>query len=184
MSRCKHFRPTICPMLNQSTQCIFIVTSSFFDLLSIGNVCGWSFLVIFLMKVYCILPIKDTLPNESTSHCLEEANSMINVQNTCSFLNNSPIFNPKPYVGKLRISAFSPKYHSSIEHTYIVKKILSLVLVYWKGFDLISGSMPCNTAAFYIDDLGVKVCKLLACFPAENCLWAMGTPGHFAGFVK
>ena len=36
------------------------------------------------------------LPNKGAPHSLEEANSIINVQNTRSFLNNCLIFNPKP----------------------------------------------------------------------------------------
>ena len=45
---------------------------------------------------YRILPIKGALPNKGAPHSLDEANSIINVQNTPSFLNNCPIFNPKP----------------------------------------------------------------------------------------
>ncbi len=41
-------------------------------------------------------PIKGALPNKGASHSLEEANSVINDQNTHSFLTNCLIFNPKP----------------------------------------------------------------------------------------
>ena len=42
-----------------------------------------------------ILPIKCALPNKG-ARSLEEANSIINDQNTRSFLTNYPIFNTKP----------------------------------------------------------------------------------------
>ena len=45
---------------------------------------------------YRILPIKGALPNKGAPHSLKEANFTILIQNTCSFLNNCPIFNPKP----------------------------------------------------------------------------------------
>ncbi len=45
---------------------------------------------------YRILSTKSATPNKGALHSLEEANSIINVQNTHSFLNNCPIFNPKP----------------------------------------------------------------------------------------
>ena len=45
---------------------------------------------------YRILPIKGASPNKGALHSLEEAKSIISVQNRHSFLNNCPIFNPKP----------------------------------------------------------------------------------------
>ncbi len=45
---------------------------------------------------YRILPIKGASPNKGAPHSLGEAKSIINVQNTHSFLNNCPILNPKP----------------------------------------------------------------------------------------
>ncbi len=50
----------------------------------------------FKVYSYRILPIKGALPNKGAPYSLGEANSIIKVQNTCSFLNNCPIFNPKP----------------------------------------------------------------------------------------
>ena len=55
---------------------------------------------------YRILPIKGALPNKGAPHSLEEANSTINVQNTCSFLHNCPIFNPKPPLESLESQLF------------------------------------------------------------------------------
>ena len=43
---------------------------------------------VYFNTVFCLL--------RAPPHSLEEANSTINVQNTCSFLHNCPIFNPKP----------------------------------------------------------------------------------------
>ncbi len=48
------------------------------------------------ISLYRILPIKGASPNKGAPHSLKEANSIINVQIARSFLNNCPIFNPKP----------------------------------------------------------------------------------------
>ncbi len=48
------------------------------------------------IHVYRILPIKGASPNKGAPYSLRETNTAIYHQNWRSFLNNCPIFNPKP----------------------------------------------------------------------------------------
>ena len=63
------------------------------------------------MKIYNyrILPIKGTLPNKGAPHSLEEANSIINDQNTRSFLTNCPVSQSETTIGKYVEPLLSPK---------------------------------------------------------------------------